>query len=127
MGFASIRMFTGAMALALAFSSAAPALAASFNCAKASTADEKAICSSPALSDLDVKMATLYGVRMQLPMLMGARGAAQDEQKAWLAQRGQCGASTSCLTQIYQQRIGELNQTISDAMRDYCQRIGICG
>ena len=31
------------------------------------------------------QMATLYGVRMQIPMLMGARGAAQDEQRAWLA------------------------------------------
>ena len=36
-------------------------------------------------------MATLYGVRMQIPMLMGARGAAQDEQRAWLASAA-CGS-----------------------------------
>ena len=91
------------------------------------TSDEKAICSSSTLSDLDVQMATLYGVRMQIPMLMGARGAAQDEQRSWLMQRGACGANTACLTQMYQQRIAQLNQAITAAMQDYCTRIGICG
>jgi uncharacterized protein len=106
---------------------ASPALGASFNCAKVSQPDEKAICANGTLSDLDVQMATLYGVRMQIPMLMGARGAARDEQRAWLAQRATCGASVACLTQNYRQRISELNQTISNAMHDYCVRIGICG
>jgi uncharacterized protein len=127
MRFTPVHALAGAVALVTAFAVTAPALAASFNCAKASTADEKAICSSAALSELDVKMATLFGVRMQIPMLMGARGAARDEQVAWLAQRGQCGASKSCLTQAYQQRINALNQIIADAMQDYCTRMGICG
>ncbi len=119
-------LFT-ATALCIALAGATPALAASFNCAQAKTADEKAICASPTLSDLDVKMATLYGVRMEIPMLMGARGAAQDEQRAWLAQRGTCGGNVACLVQSYQQRISELNQTIASAMQDYCKRLGICG
>ncbi len=116
-----------ATAFVLALAAATPALAASFNCAKAVTSDEKAICASPTLSDLDVQMATLYGVRMQIPMLMGARGAAQDEQRSWLMQRGACAANTACLTQMYQQRIAQLNQAITAAMQDYCTRIGICG
>ena len=65
------------------------------------------------LSDLDTQMATLYGVRMQIPMLMGARGAAQDEQRAWLAERRACGGDVACIVQSYQQRIAELKQTIS--------------
>lgn len=39
---------------------AAPALAASFNCAKAATPQEKAICASPKLSAADDQMAAVY-------------------------------------------------------------------
>jgi uncharacterized protein len=116
-----------ALAIIALTAAATPVAAASFDCGKAKTADELAICSSSALSDLDMQMATLYGVRMQIPMLMGARGAAQDEQHEWLSQRGACRGNTACLTQIYQQRIGELKQTIAEAMQDYCTRLGICG
>lgn len=101
--------------------------AASFDCTKAATPDEKAICATPALSDLDTRMATLYGVRMEIPMLMGARGDAQDEQVAWLQTRAQCGSDIACLTAAYQTRIAALNQIISAAMQDYCVKLGICG
>jgi uncharacterized protein YecT (DUF1311 family) len=104
----------------------APAGAASFDCNKAATADEQAICASYVLSDLDTQLATLYGVRMQIPMLMGARGAAQDEQRTWLTQRHACGGDVACIVQSYQQRIAELKQTITEAMQDYCKRVGIC-
>ena len=85
MGFRSNAAARRAAALCLCRGRRRRPSAASFDCGKARTADEKAICASPALSDLDTQMATLYGVRMQIPMLMGARGAAQDEQRAWLA------------------------------------------
>lgn len=101
--------------------------AASFNCAKAKTPDEKAICASPSLSELDVKMATLYGVRMKLPMLMGARGAAQDEQHDFLTARGACGADAACIGTSYQERIDTLSMEIDAAMQDYCVKVGICG
>jgi uncharacterized protein len=100
--------------------------AASFNCAKAAKPDEIAICANPHLSDLDVQMAALYGVRMEIPMLMGARGAAQDEQRAFLAKRGVCGGNVACIQSAYQTRIAELNQTIQVAMNDYCVKLGIC-
>ena len=106
---------------------ASNAEAASFNCAKAATPDEKAICKSRSLSELDVRMATLYGVRMKLPMLMGARGAAQDEQRTFLMNRGYCGADAACIGAAYQQRIDELNQILDAAMEDYCITLGICG
>lgn len=101
--------------------------AASFDCSKAAAPDEKAICADPALSNLDTQMATLYGVRMEIPMLMGARGDAQDEQETWLQTRGQCGSDIACLTNAYQTRITALNQTISAAMQDYCVKLEICG
>lgn len=105
---------------------ATAAEAASFDCSKAAAPDEIAICADPAVSNLDTVMATLYGVRMEIPMLMGARGAAQDEQQAFLSQRATCGSDTACLTNAYNARIATLQQTISDAMKDYCVKLGIC-
>jgi len=105
---------------------ALPADAASFDCAKAARPDEIAICSTPSLSDLDVEMATLYRVRMELPMLMGARGAAQDEQRDFLSTRAKCGGDVQCLTSTYDARIDVLKNTISTAMQDYCVKLGIC-
>jgi uncharacterized protein len=101
--------------------------AASYNCAKATKPDEIAICKSRALSELDVKMATLFGVRMKLPMLMGSHGAAGDEQVAFLAGRAKCGAKATCIGAAYQQRIAVLQQEIDAAMQDYCVKLGICG
>ena len=103
------------------------AQAASFDCARASKPDEIAICKSQELSDLDVKMATLYSVRMEIPMMMGARGSAQDDQRAFLTRRAACGADSACIASAYAQRIGELEQTIKAAMQDYCEKIGLCG
>jgi uncharacterized protein len=115
----------GLIAAALLF--AGSAQAASFNCGKAKTPDEKAICASRSLSELDVQMATLYGVRMKLPMLMGSRGAAQDEQHQFLIDRGSCGADKACIGAAYQSRIDVLNQELDAAMQDYCVKVGICG
>jgi uncharacterized protein len=124
----SNRLISLAAATAATIALACPAAeAASYNCAKAKTPDEIAICTNPALSDLDTQMATLYGVRMQIPMLMGARGAAQDEQRAFLAVRSSCGANVACIKTVYQQRIAVLSQIIAAAMQDYCVRLGICG
>ena len=50
-----------------------PGWAVSFNCAKAETADEKAICADRQLNDDDVEMAVLYS---QLKPLLGMRLAA---------------------------------------------------
>jgi uncharacterized protein len=118
---AVVAVFLGALAMSPS------ADAASFDCGKAQTADEIAICKTQILSDLDTQMATLYGVRMQIPMLMGAKGAAQDEQRAFLAQRGACAGNVACIQQAYLNRIAVLNQAIQAAMHDYCLKLGICG
>ena len=107
--------------------SLAPAKAASFDCAKAAKPDEIAICANPDLSNLDVEMATLYGVRMQIPMMMGAKGAAHDEQVAFLESRAACGGNIACIRSAYIDRIDTLNQAIADAMHDYCVKMELCG
>ncbi|MFG1480843.1 lysozyme inhibitor LprI family protein [Xanthobacter sp. V4C-4] len=90
----------------------APAAGASFDCATAGAADEKAVCASCALEQLDVKMSTLYGVITKL-VAMGQRGAIQEAQRAWLARRALCGTDASCLDQAYRARIGELETELA--------------
>ncbi|MDI9105840.1 hypothetical protein DMW62_03100 [Serratia marcescens] len=84
------------------------AQAASFDCAKAANRDEQAICANRTLNDLDVQMATKYQFLRGL-FAMGARGAMQDSQQAWLAKRQRCGDDTACLLQSYRTRIAELD------------------
>lgn len=86
---------------------AGPAAAASFDCSTARAADEKAVCASCDLQQLDVKMSTLYGVITKL-VAMGQRGDIQDAQRAWLSRRALCGADGACLKQVYTTRIQEL-------------------
>ncbi len=90
---------------------ASGAQAASFNCARARSPDEKAICGSLTLNDQDVRLAQLYDITRHL-VAMGGRGAIQDDQQAWLQSRRACGANRACLTQSYSRRIGELNRVL---------------
>lgn len=101
---------TGALALF-----AGRAGAASFDCRKASHADEKAICADRQLSELDVQMATTYRLLSGL-FAMGARGAMGDAQLTWLDQRRACGADKACLKQRYRERLGAL-QKIYDGIK----------
>ena len=84
-----------------------PGSAASFDCTKAATADERAVCADRALNDEDVEMAVLYS---QLkPLLgMGARGDLDDEQIAWVKRRASCGDDRACLSKAYQDRFRQL-------------------
>jgi uncharacterized protein len=80
------------------------ARAASFDCAKASSFVEKAICSDKELSGMDDQLARLY---------KAARGAASNaaleaEQKAWLSSRDQC-PDAACLKKAYADRIAALS------------------
>jgi uncharacterized protein len=85
--------------------------AASFNCEnKELKPDEKAICDTRALNDADVKMVTTFDLLSGL-MAMGARGALQDEQTAWLKTRQTCGADASCIKAAYEERLRQLDET----------------
>lgn len=106
------RLFA-ALFLILACASAGPASAASFDCARARTPDERAICKSRELSELDVRMAVWYEAVTGL-VPMGTRGAIQDEQHEWLERRGRCGSDFGCLRRAYNRRIGELHDHYED-------------
>lgn len=102
-----------ALVLASALPGAAPSQAASFDCAKASAPDERAVCANPALSALDSEMGGLWFAYSRLPMLMGGNGNRRDEARDFLAARGKCGGDAGCLTVLYQARIATLKDQIA--------------
>jgi uncharacterized protein len=99
---------------------AAPAGAASFNCSKAETPDEIAICAHPDLSALDSEMGGLWFAYSQIPFLMGMSGQRQDEARAFLQSRASCGADVACLTTAYRQRIDALKAGLISGMQQFC-------
>jgi uncharacterized protein len=84
-----------------------PGHAASFNCARARSADERVVCASRALSELDVEMVVRFETLTGL-VGMGTRGDMGDAQRDFLKARGRCGANNACLTALYQARIATL-------------------
>ena len=78
------------------------AAAASFNCSKASTANEIAICSDDELSSLDETLAAVY---------KQARGSVSDakrlksEQINWIKSLGTCDGNAVCLISAYKTRM----------------------
>jgi uncharacterized protein len=105
-----MRRLIPVLALGLVFV-AGSASAASFNCAKARTADEKAICAERALNDKDVRMNELYGINKRT-LAMGGRGALMDQQQEWLRGRKTCGANKACLNRAYDRRLSDLEKSM---------------
>ncbi len=104
------RQYTFLTATAALFLFGASASAASFNCHKASTKTEKAICSDHHLNRLDEKMGHLYQkakhYQHDLPKY----------QKEWIRNRNsECSADTRCLTKWTQNRIVNFENIIHDA------------
>lgn len=82
--------------------------AASFNCERAQTQTEHAVCEQLSLNDADVKMATTYNIIRKL-VPMGTRGVIQDQQVKWLQLRDQCQDNVNCLTEVYKMRQQKLD------------------
>ncbi|MBV8835215.1 MAG: hypothetical protein JO000_01640, partial [Alphaproteobacteria bacterium] len=90
-----------AMAVCLAGTQAhAQAPKPSFNCAKASTADEKTICADARLAELDRAVSLAYA-RIPANLREGAKGDA----KELLATRAKCGDDRLC---ILEQQVGAI-------------------
>ena len=100
-------LLRSALALALAVSPIS-GFAASFDCSHAQEPDEKVICTSRQLSELDIEMSVRYQMLLGL-VAMGTRGTMQDEQQAWINIRKKCRANQACLVAAYRHRIEMLN------------------
>jgi uncharacterized protein len=85
------------------------AQSASFDCKSANYPDERAICESRELSEMDVEMSVRYEMLSGL-VPMGTRGDMQEEQRTWLQKRAQCGANQGCLRATYDARIETLKK-----------------
>jgi len=81
----------------------------SFDCAKATTAPERAICGSDALAMLDRNIAALYRQRRtRVPSTQSF----DTEQRQWLAMRDACDADAACLEKELKQRQADLQERI---------------
>jgi uncharacterized protein len=79
----------------------------SFDCTRARSADELAVCASPELAALDRLLSQrYYGLAETLPAdgLASLRSA----QGEWLTLRGRCEANVPCIAQAYRSRIAAL-------------------
>lgn len=93
------------LALGLALAAAEPP-AASFDCARAASASEKAICADDRLAAADRRLGQLYA---ELQRDERDRDTRRDAQRAWLRQRdSDCGGNTGCLHGSYEVRLREL-------------------
>ncbi len=97
----------------------AHAQAASFDCTRAATPTERAICGTSTLGVKDVRMATYYQILQEAhPAVSGMayrefRDAIHDEQTQWIKNRRDvCKGNVACLEQAYDRRIGALHDTL---------------
>jgi uncharacterized protein len=105
--------YAGVIAV-IAVIGAAPADAASFDCAKAAAETEKAICAAPALSVLDEAVSQAFS---ELRDGFSAAGDGNKDvtlaaliatQRDWLRDRNQCRADIECLTRQHERRLAML-------------------
>jgi len=85
--------------------------AASFDCTKAATVIEHAICADAALARLDRQTAEAYQVAIKNAYEPAAQEKVRQEQRAWLARRNAaCNGSApgACLTKFYTDRLAVL-------------------
>ena len=90
--------------------SAATNMGPSFDCDKASTATEKAICSSEMLSNLDRELAAAYKVaRGNIDKESRNLTVLRNQQRQWVKKRSStCSDNVQCLSRMYQERIKAL-------------------
>jgi uncharacterized protein len=91
---------------------ASPAVAQSFDCSKARTPIEQAICASPALAAQDKALNDAYiAARANLASDSPEAAALRDSQRAWISERNRaCGAgdAASCLAASYKARLSAI-------------------
>lgn len=107
---------------ALCLMSTGLAMAASFDCAKAGNATEKAICADPGLSRQDEALAALYQRQLEMPDTGQWGTILRRDQRDWIAVRNrECKGNVHCLKQDYQRRITYLSHPLLLWMGRYVQ------
>ena len=110
---------TGVMSLV-----SSAALAQSFDCSKAQTPTERAICASPELINLDLTLAHAYSQSLDAARAGPARTQQLHEsQRTWIGVRDRSCAATetnaarfgACLADVYRLRMASLSSSPSDA------------
>jgi uncharacterized protein YecT (DUF1311 family) len=81
---------------------------ASFDCQKAGTATEKAICSDIPLARLDRALADSYAQALSWAGDDAEKTKIRDAQRKWIAERNACGGDIGCLTSAYDARLKAL-------------------
>lgn len=94
----------------------ANAVAASFDCGKAKTLDEVAVCRNADISALDSEMGGLWYAYNLMPMGMGSSGARRDDARQFLRDRSVCAANVACLRKLYAARNQALRSGIKNAV-----------
>jgi uncharacterized protein len=82
------------------------------DCTKARSSVERTICGNYALGQAEARTATLYEWTTQF-VAMGQRGAIQDDQRAFIRAREQCGPDLACLLGTYDRRIDQLQMVMN--------------
>jgi uncharacterized protein len=85
---------------------------APLDCTKARSPVERTICGNYGLGQAEARMATLYEWTTQF-VAMGQRGAIQDDQRAFIRAREQCGPDLACLLGTYDRRIDQLQMVMN--------------
>lgn len=109
--------------LAIATTLSPSAFAASFDCSRASTNIEKAICAEPALSAADSKLASLYTRLLNAAGDPTAATEFKSQQKLWLKDRNVC-SDAECLQAKYASRISELENYLLGAASESREEAG---
>jgi len=104
----------------------------SFDCAKAKTPTERAICGNSELSHADARLSRIYS-RLRQSLSKSNFKRLRNKQRAWLKQRNYCSDDFSCLFQSYEQRIIDLEAKLSSKPSFNCAKAStktekaICG
>jgi len=86
---------------------------ASFDCNKAGSATEIAICDSYVLSDLDTQLSNIYQ-DAKVYLTDNTYLNLKKEQRAFLGQRNKCKNNNICIENIMKRRLNELDTLIED-------------
>lgn len=83
--------------------------AASFDCGRASTPTEHAICDYSELSALDELMGAAYQSARQSPPGWMTEDELRQSQREWIASRDRCGSNYLCIREEYTSRLKEIS------------------